>query len=79
MSDAAQPAAAGTAESERDLAVVSQALTSLRLAWGDVFMFGHDAKGYWAAPPEAGSGVLRAGSREELDELCAAALKGGPS
>ena len=79
MDEAAAHAAAGTAENEHDPEVVGQALTSLRLSWGNVFMFGHDAKGYWAARPKAGSGVLRAGTREELDELCTAALKAGLS
>lgn len=79
MDEAAPQAAAGIAENEHDLEVVSQALTSLQLTWGNAFMLGHDAKGYWAALPKAGSGVLRAGTREELDELCAAALKADPS
>jgi hypothetical protein len=79
MGEVARPGAAGAAESERNPAVISQALEWLRTRRGHVFMFGHDAKGYWAARPKAGSGVLRADSPEDLDKLCAAALEAGPS
>jgi hypothetical protein len=53
----------------------SRALEALRLAWGDVYMFGRDERGYWAARPAAGSGILSAGTPEELGMLCAAAFE----
>lgn len=71
---AAPQAAIDTSDGERavDLAAVSRALLVLRLAWGDVYLFGHDEQGYWAARYHAGTGVLRAETPEEMGERCAA-------
>ena len=48
---------------------IEQALTYLRLLWGDEFMIGHDEQGYWAAPHGQIGHIMRAGSPDELGEL----------
>ena len=69
MGEAAE-GAGGRTDGDRDLAAVSQARGALRLAWGDVYMFGHDEKGYWAAQADApGTGIHRANNPEELGRL----------
>ena len=69
---------AGDADGERALGAVSEALRLLSLVWGDEYLFGYENGKYWAARRQAGSGVLRAGTPEELGDLCAAA-EGAPS
>jgi hypothetical protein len=71
MDEAAPQAAKGAADFERDLGAVSHGLAALRAAWGDVFLFGHDERGYWAAPPSAGKGWMCADTPEELGNQCA--------
>ena len=70
MDEAAAQAAGRTADGHNRLATVSEALEALRAKWGDARIFGHGEQGYWAAG-HPGSGVLRAGTPEELDALCA--------
>ncbi|HEY1619663.1 MAG TPA: hypothetical protein VGG25_18725 [Streptosporangiaceae bacterium] len=66
--------------SEHDLEEVSEALRALRLAWGDIYMFGHDEKGYRAARHHSpGTEILRAETAEELGSLCAADFEAEPS
>jgi hypothetical protein len=79
MDGAAGAAAAGLADNERRLLTVSQDLERLQAKWGHVCMVGHDADGYWSAPPRAGRGWLRAGTADELDRMCAAEFGGEPS
>ena len=83
MSDSTAPAAPqaakGMADSEHDLEAVSRALEALRRAWGDVYLFGHDEKGYWAARRHAGTEVLRGETPEELGERCLADFEADPS
>lgn len=72
MEEAAPQAARRTTDGEHavDLAAASQALGALRLAWSNVYMFGHDEKGYWAARPDRpGTGILRADTPGELGNL----------
>jgi hypothetical protein len=72
-------AARDMADIEHDLDLVSRALEALRLAWGDVYMFGHDEKGYWAARHgRPGAEILRAETAEELGLLCAADFEADP-
>lgn len=65
----------------RDRKADSGALAALRLAWGDIYMFGHDEEGYWAASHSLSSagGILRADTPEELGGLCAAESGAGPA
>jgi hypothetical protein len=83
VSDGTAPAAPqapdGMTDGARDLEAVSRALGALRLAWGDVYLFGHDEQGYWAARPRAGTAILRGETPEELGILCAAGFEAGPS
>jgi hypothetical protein len=82
---AARQAAGGRAGGEASLGVVSlgvvsDALTALRLVWGDEYEFGHDERGYWALPldrPEAEK--LRADAPEELGRLLALGPAAGRS
>lgn len=73
MTGGAPPEAAQSlTESMYDLLAVSRASGSLQLAWGDVFEFGHDVDGYWAARlHRPGAAVLRAETARELGRLCA--------
>jgi hypothetical protein len=81
MGDRAAPqAAGGMTDGEHDLARVSEALRALRLAWGDVYTFGHDEQGYWAERLHGpAAGRLRAGTPEELGKLLAADFEPEPS
>ena len=79
MDEAAPQAAGGVTDSEHDLEEVSEALGALRLAWGDIYMFGHDEKGYWAAGHRPGTEILRAETAEQLGTLCAAGFEAKPS
>jgi hypothetical protein len=73
MSEAAPQAARSTADGEHGLETVCEALEALRLAWGDVYMFGHDEQGYWAARlHRPGTEILRADTPEELGKLLTA-------
>jgi hypothetical protein len=46
-----------------------QALSYLRLLWGDEFMIGHDEQGYWAARHgQVGGRIIRTASPDELGE-----------
>ena len=66
---AAQPAGSMT-DGKHDLEAVSRALVTLRLAPGDVYMLDHDERRYWAVRPDRPStGILRAGTPEELGKL----------
>jgi hypothetical protein len=79
MDEAAGAAAADIAENERGLIAASQELERLTAKWGHACLIGHDENGYWAAPPKAGKGLLRADTADELDQKCAAEFAGGPS
>lgn len=70
MSEAAPQAARGGTTAPRELETVSNMLQALRMAWGDVYMLGHDERGYWAAGGP-GSGIKRAETPEELGKLLA--------
>ena len=74
MNEAAAPQAARSmTDGEHDLEAVSRALEALRLAWGDVDMFGHDEFGFWAARHHhPGAGLPLAEARKELGDLLAA-------
>ena len=68
------------AAAARGVTTVSQALEAPRLAWGDVYMFGRDEEGYWAARPDRpGTGIHRAGDPEELCRLLADDFGSEPS
>jgi hypothetical protein len=45
---------------------VEQALTYLRLLWGDDFEIGHDEHGYRAKPNAQAGHVIRAATADEL-------------
>lgn len=48
---------------------IEQALSYLRLLWGDEFMIGHDEQGYWAARHgQVGGPILRAAWPGDLGE-----------
>jgi hypothetical protein len=69
---AARQAARDAECGEASLGVVSDALTALRLVWGDEYEFGHDERGYWALPPgRPEAEKLRADTPEELGQLLA--------
>lgn len=58
--------AAADAASAED---VEQALTYLRLLWGDEFLIGHDDQGYWATRRgEVGGKTLRSASPDDLGD-----------
>jgi hypothetical protein len=64
MGEAAPQAAGGTRAED-----IEQALSYLRLLWGDEFMIGHDEQGYWAARQgQVGGTVLRAAAPDELGQ-----------
>jgi hypothetical protein len=73
MGDAAPQAARGGTSSEHDLAFAGEALEALRLAWGDLYMFGRDDKGYWAARPDVIGSMVRAADPVALGVLLAGA------
>jgi hypothetical protein len=63
MMSEAPPQAASSDETE-------QALSYLRLLWGDEFLIGHDAEGYWATRHgDVGGHIMRADDPGELGEL----------
>ena len=65
MSEAAPQAAEGTGSED-----VDQALGYLRLFWGDEFLIGHDAEGYWATRHgDVGGRIMRADDPGMLGEL----------
>jgi hypothetical protein len=65
MSEAASQAASGTGSDE-----IEQALDYLRLLWGDEFLIGHDAEGYWSTRHgDVGGPIMRADDPEKLGEL----------
>ena len=70
MDEAAPQAARGGTAAPHELETVSNVLQALRLAWGDVYLFGHDERGYWAAGCP-GSGIKRAETPEALGRLLA--------
>jgi hypothetical protein len=77
---AGRQAATGVADSEHDLGVVSRAPKALRLAWGDVYTFGHDERGYRAAwPDRLETGQLCADTPEALGRLLAGDFEADPS
>jgi hypothetical protein len=62
---AVQPAEGTSSEDAED---VGQALSYLRLLWGDdEFMIGHDEQGYWAARRgQVGGRIIRAAGPDDL-------------
>jgi hypothetical protein len=48
---------------------IEQALSYLRLLWGDEFLIGHDEQGYWTAPHGQIGHIIRADDPGKLGEL----------
>jgi hypothetical protein len=73
MGEAAPQAAVSMADGGHSPEAVRRALKVLQSAWGDLYMFGHDEQGPWAARlHRPGTEILRADTPEELGKLLAA-------